>query len=228
MPGIVEKLKLQKYNEVALLHIPDDTTYFGGLSTYDTSLVDKKTYDLIFAFVLDMKSLQSIVQEIIEGNHLEKKGYINLAYPKKGNKVYPTYIHRDELLAGLGANEDGYIGGSTIKFARMVALDDVFTVIGLKEEAKSKNAKSTKASQCVDDYLEMIPQIERDLHDVPDILAFYQTLTPGYRKDWARYVYSAKQVATREKRRREMKTILDQGYKSRDLYLQKTRPQTDL
>lgn len=223
MPGIVEKLKLQKYNEVALLHIPDDTTYFWGLSTYDTSLVDKKTYDLIFAFVLHMESMQSIVQEIIEGNHVEKKGYIYLAYPKKGNKVYPTYIHRDELLTGLGANEDRYIGGSTIKFARMVALDDVFTVIGLKEETKSKNAKSTKASQCVDDYLEMIPQIERDLHDVPDILAFYQTLTPGYRKDWARYVYSAKQVATREKRRREMKTILDQGYKSRDLYLQKNK-----
>ncbi|KGR75357.1 YdeI/OmpD-associated family protein [Ureibacillus sinduriensis] len=223
MSSIVDKLKLQKYKKVALLHIPDGTAYFEELSAYDTNLGDKKIYDLIFAFVLDMDSLQSIVHEIVEGNYLEEKGYIYLAYPKKGNKVYPTYIHRDELLAGLGAQEDGYIGGSTIKFARMVALDDVFTVVGLKEEAKPKNTKSAKASQCVDDYLDMIPQIEKDLHDVPDILAFYQSLTSGYRKDWARYVYSAKQEATREKRRGEMKTILDQGYKSRNLYLQKNK-----
>lgn len=221
MPSIVEKLKLDKYKEVALLQIPDGSTYFEKLSIYDSKLVETKSYDLIFAFVLDMKSLQCVVHEIIEGNYIKKKGYIYLAYPKKGNKVYSTYIHRDELLVGLDANEDAYIGGSTIKFARMVALDDVFTVIGLKEESKSKNTKSARASQCVDDYQEMIPLIERDLQDDPDILTFYQSLTPGYRKDWARYVYSAKQEATKEKRRVEMKKILTRGYKSRDLYLQK-------
>lgn len=137
--------------------------------------------------------------------------------------MYSTFIHRDNLLAGLDANEDGYISGSTIKFARMVALDDVFTVVGLKEESVSKNTNSTKASQCVEDYIEMIPQIEEDLHHAPDVLAFYQSLTPGYRKDWARYVYSAKQQATKEKRRSEMKNILSQGYKSRNLYLQKNK-----
>ncbi|GAA3324658.1 hypothetical protein GCM10020331_053420 [Ectobacillus funiculus] len=40
--------------------------------------------------------------------------------------MYPTFIHRDDLLGGLGADEDGYIGISNIKFARMVGLDDVF------------------------------------------------------------------------------------------------------
>lgn len=60
--------------------------------------------------------------------------------------------------------------------------------------------------------------MEKDLQDIPDLLAFYQSLTPGYRKDWARYVYSAKQEATRAKRREEMKIILGAGYKSRDLY----------
>lgn len=39
---------------------------------------------------------------------------------------------------------------------------------------------------------------------VPKALAYYQSLTPGYQKDWARYVYSAKQEATKEKRRNEM------------------------
>jgi uncharacterized protein YdeI (YjbR/CyaY-like superfamily) len=64
----------------------------------------------------------------------------------------------------------------------------------------------------------MVASIEADLRDTPDLLAFYKSLTPGYRKDWARYVYSAKQEETRAKRREEMKMILAAGYKSRDLY----------
>lgn len=215
--SIVEKLKLQNYKDVALLNVPTELNYFNELKNYETEL-GTKTFDLIFAFVLDMESLQGIVKTIIEENHLNKKAYVYLAYPKKDNKVYPTYIHRDDLLGGLGANEDGYIPNSTIKFARMVALDDVFTVVGLKEDSKSKNSKSTKVSQRVDDYVELIPQIEKDLKDTPQLLTFYQGLTPGYKKDWARYVYSAKQEATKSKRREEMKQILSEGYKSRDLY----------
>ncbi|WP_286185003.1 YdeI/OmpD-associated family protein [Bacillus sp. SD075] len=41
----------------------------------------------------------------------------------------------------------------------------------------------------------MISEIEKDLQHFPDVLAFYQSLTPGYRKDWARYVYRAEQEA---------------------------------
>lgn len=118
-------------------------------------------------------------------------------------------------MQGLGADDEGYVGSSDLKFARMVGLDDVFTVVGLKEDSKNRNRPSTKASQSVDDYIGMISEIEKDLQDSPDLLAFYQSLTPGYRKDWARYVYSAKQEATQVKRRQEMKTILGEGYKSR-------------
>ncbi|PLR80101.1 hypothetical protein CVD25_19120 [Bacillus canaveralius] len=214
---IVEKLNLQKYNKVAVLNLPDGADYLAELADYDTELTDS-AYDLIFAFVLDMESLKGLVNKVIEKNYLNKNGYIFLAYPKKGNKVYPTFIHRDELLDGLGADENGYVGTSNIKFARMVGLDDVFTVVGLKEDARNRNQTSTKASQCVDDYIALIPQVEKDLQDTPDLLAFYQALTPGYRKDWARYVYSAKQEATKAKRREEMKMILGSGYKSRDLY----------
>ncbi|MED3571104.1 YdeI/OmpD-associated family protein [Cytobacillus praedii] len=213
---IVEKLNLQKYQKAAVLNLPEGADYLAELADYDKELAD--TYDLIFAFVLDMESLQSVVNDVIQNNYLNKNGYIFLAYPKKGNKVYPTFIHRDDLLAGLGADEDGYVGASNIKFARMVGLDDIFTVVGLKEDSKGKNSVSTKASQCVDDYIEMIPEIERDLQERPNLLAFYQSLTPGYRKDWARYVYSAKQDATKAKRREEMKEILEKGFKSRELY----------
>ncbi len=215
--SIVEKLHLTKYEKAVVLHLPEGKDYLAELKDYDTEL-SNPPYDLIFAFVLDMESLKGLVNEVIEKDYLNKNGYLFLAYPKKGNKAYPTFIHRDELLSGLGADENGYVRKSNIKFSRMVGLDDVFTVVGLKEDSRNKNRKSTKASQCVDDYIDMISEVENDLKETPDLLTFYRSLTPGYRKDWARYVYSAKQEATKAKRRDEMKTILAAGYKSRDLY----------
>ncbi|HET7616264.1 MAG TPA: YdeI/OmpD-associated family protein [Bacillales bacterium] len=217
MKTIVEKLNLQKYRRAVVLDMPGGKDYLKGLQGYDTAFCDG-SYDLIFAFVLDMEALKDVVFQVIENGRLNQNGYLFLAYPKKGNKVYPTFIHRDSLMDGLGTDENGYVGKSHIKFARMVGLDDVFTVVGLKEENRNKKHRSAKKSQRVDDYIEMIPQVEKDLRDTPDVLAFYESLTPGYRKDWARYVYSAKQAATKAKRREEMKRILGAGYKSRDLY----------
>lgn len=216
--SIVEKLNLQKYEIAAVLNLPQDTGDLAEL-TFDRELTKSK-YDFIFAFVLDMDALKAMVSKVIEEDRLKQDGYLYLAYPKKGNKKYPTFIHRDELLDGLGADEDGYVGTSSIKFARMVGMDEVFTVVGLKEDSGSRNRpqSSSRASQRVDDYEAMVPEVEQDLQDAPELLAFYRSLTPGYRKDWARYVYSAKQESTRTKRREEMKTILGAGYKSRELY----------
>lgn len=214
---IVEKLNLQKYEKKAVLNVQEGSDYLTDLADYDTDLITS-SYDLIFAFVLDLDSLKEVLYQVIEKNTLNKGGYLYFAYPKKGNKVYPTFIHRDDLLSGIGADEKGFVGTSNIKFSRMVGLDEVFTVVGLKEDSPGKTKTSTRASQCVDEYEALIPNVERDLQDTPDVLAFFQSLTPGYKKDWARYVYSAKQEATKQKRRDEMKMILGEGYKTRDSY----------
>ncbi|WP_336787623.1 YdeI/OmpD-associated family protein [Paenibacillus sp. MMO-177] len=218
---IVEKLNLHKYKKTAVLHLPEGSEALAGLERYETTLQAGSRYDLIFAFVLEMPSLQKLMTEIIENNYLEDGGYFYAAYPKKGNKAYPTYIHRDSLFEGLGASEaDGYVGDSEVKFARMVGLDDVFTVVGFKSEARKKgsSASSKKPSQSVADYEALVSQVEEELQDQPEILAFFRSLTPGYRKDWARYVFSAVQEETRAKRKAEMKFVLGEGYKSIDLY----------
>ncbi|MEI3606283.1 YdeI/OmpD-associated family protein [Pseudogracilibacillus sp. SE30717A] len=214
---IVEKLNLTKYKQIAVLHQPKGTNYFSELSGYDTD-IKQSAYDLIFAFVVNIDELKQLVHKVIEKNYLNQKGYLFIAYPKKGNTVYPSYIHRDEIMPSIGVDEEGYVGTSNIKFSRMVGLDETFTVVGLKEDANNKQKAANKVSQRVDDYINLIPKIEKDLQDTPELLVFYQALTPGYRKDWARFVYSAKQETTREKRREEMKVILRAGYKSRDLY----------
>lgn len=215
--SLVEKLNLHKFQKAAVLYRPEGEDNLSELAAYDTELSGDR-YDLIFAYVLDMESLQELVKKVTDHDFLNQGGYLYAAYPKKGNKVYPTYIHRDSLFAGVGADEDGYIGTSSLKFARMVGLNDVFTVVGFKVEARKNKVTSAKPSQRVDDYAAMIPLVEIDLQDSPEALALYRSLTPGYRKDWARYVYSAVQEGTRAKRRAEMKTVLGEGYKSIDMY----------
>ena len=214
---IVEKLNLQKYQNTAVLNTPVGEESLAVLTDADHELKDVQ-YDMIFAFVLDMESLQALVKRIIDQDYLLEGGYLYVAYPKKGNKVYPTYIHRDELFEGVGADEDGYVGTSSIKFNRMVGMNEVFTVVGFKNEKKKAAKASSKPSQCVDDYIPFVPKIEDDLREVPKELAFFQSLTPGYQRDWARYVYSAVQEGTRAKRRAEMIAVLAEGYKTMDLY----------
>lgn len=148
---------------------------------------------------------------------MQEKGYLFFAYPKKGNKRYDTFIHRDEIFPAMNVGEDGYVGDSDVKFSRMVGMDDVFTVVGLKRE-KKKAKKSSAASQCVADYKDNVKDVEQLLAEHPKELAFYQELTPGYQTDWARYIFSAKQQKTREKRQEQMVDVLSQGYKTIDLY----------
>lgn len=214
---IVEKLNLRNYRKTAVLYTPKDENSLAELGNADHELADEP-YEMIFAFVLDMPSLQQLVKKVIEGDHLAEGGLLYVAYPKKGNKVYETYIHRDELFDGVGADNEGYIGTSSLKFNRMVGMNEVFTVVGFKNERKKTAAASSRPSQLVEDYVAYLPNIEEDLSGAPNELAFYRSLAPGYRKDWARFVYSAVQEATREKRRAEMIAILAQGYKSLDLY----------
>ncbi|MCF6139033.1 YdeI/OmpD-associated family protein [Pseudalkalibacillus berkeleyi] len=213
---IVDKLKLSKYKNMAVLNEPEEYRLFEN-QTKELS----KNHDAIFIFVKDIEEMAENIKLIISNDDvLTPKGYVFMAYPKKGNKRYDTYIHRDEMFPALNVGEDGYIAGSDIKFSRMVSMDEVFTVVGLKQE-KKKTPKTAPASQCVADYEDHVKDVEALLKDHPSELAFFQSLTPGYQRDWARQIFSAKQQATRDKRTKQMVQILSEGYKTLDLYRRK-------
>ncbi|WP_078596188.1 YdeI/OmpD-associated family protein [Evansella clarkii] len=215
---IIDKLNLTKYKNMAVINQPDDYDLFDG---YKTEL--SGNHDAVFIFVKSIDDMVRHTNNVIKGDHLQEKGYLFFAYPKKGNKRYKTFVHRDEIFPALKVDEnDGYVPGSDVKFSRMVSMDEVFTVVGLKRE-KKKSVKSSASSQCVADYEEHVQDIEKLLTDHPEVLHFYQELTPGYQRDWARYIYSAKQQKTRDKRQEQMVDILSQGYKSVDLYRQKKK-----
>lgn len=218
---VIEKLNLNKYPTKLILNKPDDILDFHELE-YDTDM-KMHQYDLVFQFIFSIEDFLQNLQLIIEKQLVKDNGYLFFAYPKKNNPKYKEYIERDRFLQEINLDEDGYVPGSNLKFSRMVSLNEVFTVVGLKAAPKITKKPSSAKSQCVDDYIENIEDIKRYLQPKEEIFNFYNQLTPGYQKDWARYVYSAKRKETQEKRLLEMETVLGEGYKTMDLYKRNKR-----
>ncbi|MGR9050573.1 YdeI/OmpD-associated family protein [Halobacillus faecis] len=218
MTAIKEKLKLTNYKHMAVLNQPEDYDLFEGQPT-----TLSEHHDAVFIFVKNVEEMKAHLQTLVRRKEvLAEKGYVFFAYPKKGNTRYETYIHRDDMFPALKIGEDKYVEGSDIKFSRIVSMDEVYTVVGMKRE-KKKAPKTNPASQCVADYEEKVEEVERLLEDHPAEQEFYKSLTPGYKRDWARQIFSAKQQSTRDKRTNQMIEILSEGYKSLDLYRRKKK-----
>ena len=210
---IIDKLYIGKLQKKAILDLPNDIMDFEGLE-YDTKL-SSSSYDLIFSFVFTIDELKTKLLSYVRENRLNVGGIIYFAYPKKGNKQYDSFIHRDEILPSVEMDEDGYVYGSSVKFNKMAALNDIFTVVGLKNVPRSKRSPSSRV--CVRDFEDRIPEVENLLKDNPEVLTFFKSLTPGYQRGWARYVFGVKTAETTKKRTAEMIEMLRQGFKSDDL-----------
>ncbi|WP_163103123.1 YdeI/OmpD-associated family protein [Peribacillus alkalitolerans] len=220
--SVSDKLNFSKYPTKLILNIPDDIEDFNEIEYH--SSVENDKYSLVFIFIFSLENLTKYLKLVIEEKLVDENGYLYFAYPKKNNPQYKEYIERDAFIQNIEADEEGFVLGSNIKFSRMISLNDVFTVVGLKEVSKkAKNTPSTQKSQCVDDYIENVEDIKLHLAIKEDLLKAYNELTFGYQKDWARYVFSAKRKETQEKRLQEMEMILGEGYKSIDLYRRKKK-----
>ena len=211
---IVKKFAIEKFPQKLIFNLPADIQDFDGIH-FNTDM-NRGNYDLIFAFVFSMEEFIGLLETVINDNLLNLNGVLYFAYPKKGNKKYREYIGRDDFFAKVSMDSDGYINGSQIKFNKMAAFDDVFTVIGLKHETKGK--KASQPSQCVGDYSNRIPEFRKHFENQIDVLALFNRLTPGYQRDWARYVFGVKTDTTTNKRFVEMEDALKQGFKSIDVY----------
>ncbi len=216
---IIDKLRIEDYKQKLVLNKPDNIHDFDAIN-YDTN-IKQKSYDLIFAFIFSLNEFTGLLETVISQHLLNPDGYIYFAYPKKGNKQYREYINRDDFFPQVDMDNDGYVNGSHVKFNKMVAFNDVFTAIGLKHLPVRKT--TTKPSQCVADYVERIPDLQNHFAGNKTTLQIFNSLTPGYQRDWARYIYSAQTGTTVQKRLTEMEDILAQGYKSKDLYRQKKK-----
>ncbi|MGX7198149.1 YdeI/OmpD-associated family protein [Enterococcus olivae] len=209
--GLAKKLRLTMEEPIVVLHRPS-MDYFSGFNISEQQPTEPVA--TIILFVKDLEEMKEEIQKIITAELLEMNGRLLVCYPKKGNKKWSTFIHRDEIFPALQVDQDGFIAGTDYKFNQMVKLDDTYTILGIKRTVQKK---SVKPSQSVADYIQFLPTLEKRLAAEPKAQKFFQHLTPGYQRNWARYVYSAKREATQDKRFHEMVQLLNQGIKSKDL-----------
>ena len=201
--------KLLKDKEICIRNIPK--THQALLQTYD--IKNTPPYDVILSFVYDLEEMKNEITYAI--TVLNPEGMLYLCYPKLKNDLGQFGIHRDHIFPYLKVDmTTGYMDGTLMRFNRMNALDDNYTILGIKNDTKKKSRNTT--SQRVDDYANHIIDIKNILKD-KSCLSFYVALTPGYQKGWARYVFSAKTEETKRKRIDDMIDLLNQGIKSKDL-----------
>ncbi|MCV2231329.1 YdeI/OmpD-associated family protein [Acholeplasma manati] len=204
---MLDKLFAQK--EVLVRNVPDShESLFKPFEYKDTP-----PYDAILSFVYTLEAMKDEID--FAKTRLQPEGMLYLCYPKMKNNIGMAGIHRDHIFPFLKVDMDtGYIEGTQMRFNRMNAFDENYTLLGIKNDTKMKARSST--SMRVDDYAKYIPDIKTLLTN-EQCLSFYVSLTPGYQKDWARYVFSAKTEATKQKRISEMIALLNAGIKSKNL-----------
>lgn len=214
---LVKKLKLNSFRKKGMIKsAKEKETAFAG---YDFSHYESGQLDLAIAYVYSLEEMRDVIFSLIEQQTLEEMGVIYLIYPKNNNRLGHSPIHRDAIFPYLQVDEEtGYINNTDFKFNRMVALDENYTIVAVKFFPKRKVRKNTSVSGRTKDYVERVADLQHYLRAFPDQAAFYNSLTPGYQKDWARYVYSAKMEQTIQKRLEEMVDILEKGYKTKQLY----------
>lgn len=71
------------------------------------------------------------------------------------------------------------------------------------------------------EYAADIPALIELFEADTDVQEKLKALTPGYQREWARFVFGAKAEATKQRHIEQLKTVLRAGYKSKRAYDQR-------
>lgn len=68
------------------------------------------------------------------------------------------------------------------------------------------------------EYEQDIPAVATLLQSAPDMQAFFNQLTPGYQREWARFIFGTASEATKQRHIDKMREVFAAGYKSKRAY----------
>lgn len=210
---LYRKINLDRFNKICIADKPNSIYYFNDID-FDNNIL-KDEYDLIIYFVYDLNTMENQIINTEKRGLIPFKKSMYFVYPKKSSKNYDRYIKRDDIFIYLNVDEKtGFVKDSEFKFYKMVSLDEDFTLVELRRE-KIEEVNKNKYI----DYSDFIVDIENILSKYPKALKCFEKISFGYKREWARYIFSAKRQNTKDKRIEEMINILNLGYKSKAEYL---------
>lgn len=221
MSDFLTKLKIEKYATRYVEDCPANLKSSFKVANFTTH-ISKGPYDFMLYFVTDLKTMADKITQVDRQKSLAKTGYLYFAYPKLKNHLGLPGIHRDDIFPTLDIDDaTGIFGDTQLKFSRMLALDDDWTLIGLKVFDDKPNGKVK--SQRVADYEALIPKLQAALPKQNQ--SQFIDLTPGKKRDWARYVYGVVQASTQKQHLALMIDSLSAGYTTITAYQQSLRQQ---
>ncbi|WP_461218724.1 YdeI/OmpD-associated family protein [Lapidilactobacillus salsurivasis] len=216
-----QKLKFDHYPQRYIANPPAELQ--PTLAPWQTQTTPTANTDLRLIFVYDLTAMKAAIDQVAQDHQLSAAGYLYLAYPKLASKKY-SGIHRDDLFPFLHVDDTtGEVGQTGLKFSRMVSFDGDFTVVGLKW-LKSAPRSRDSADQRVATYQDQVANLQTRLTaSDPQVGQLFAALTPGYQRDWTRYVYSPKTTATQDKHFALCQDALRQGFRNLTQYQQAQR-----
>ncbi|MGL6299622.1 YdeI/OmpD-associated family protein [Streptococcus iniae] len=124
---LFKKLKMAKFQDITLMKLAREK------SVFDHFPQNAFPADLIVGYVYHLEEMKELIFRVFNEKLLKPNGHLYLMYPKTKNKLGYEAIGRDSIFPFLKVDQDnGYVEGTTIKFNRMNALDDNYTLLGLK------------------------------------------------------------------------------------------------
>lgn len=214
----LERLGFTKHDNIAVEHLPAELeAQFSQLHIQPEATT---ATDLLVLFGFSVPQIKTALARIADAHSLTENGTIYLLYPKMASKRYPG-VNRDALFNGLSVNEDtGEVAATGLKFSRMRSFNADFTMVDLKWLASSPRPRTTP-SQRVADYVERIPELQSRLQHTSGqqrAATFFEQLTPGYKREWARYIYAPVREATQTSHFEQMLTALNAGAPNWETY----------
>lgn len=193
---LIKKLKL----EGKKIYFATAITSLTKFDNHITTNIDES--DIILFQLQNFSDTPDIINLFLNSQDSDNRR-IYIFYPKISAPGYSTTFKRDEVM-----NSAEELGLQAIS---LINVDENFSCMIFK---KPQPKNSNKPSQCVDDYINYIDILQTQLVPYPELLCFFNKLTFGYQKGWARYVYGVIKPETQQKRFNLMKEQLSNGVKS--------------
>lgn len=68
------------------------------------------------------------------------------------------------------------------------------------------------------EYEQDIPAVAELLENQPEMQSFFTALTPGYQREWARFIFGTASAATKQRHIEKMIEVFGAGFKSKRAY----------